>query len=157
MGVHLPGTPRARPVIKDDVDDVVTVSSRLGPVLDQAILDALTSGPLMKWELRVQLHEQEPRLFKHLKALLNAGRIKAFGPTRVRRYALREWEETEPTRDRPPIHRPTTADLIPSTSWWINIDSREAFTHRLEAELPRMTRSAVLASIRPMMLGGKLP
>lgn len=113
----------------------------------------------MKWELRVQLHEHEPRLFKHLKALLNASRIKALGPTRIRRYALRDWQDGDPERalKRASINRPTTADLIPSTSWWTEVNSREAFARRLEAELPRMTRSAVLASIRPMMLGGKLP
>ena len=147
-----------RPVVKHDIDDDVRISTRTDGQLEQAILDALQAGPLMKWELRVQLHERETRIFRHLRTLRIDGRIRTVNHVRARRYALPDWQPTgEESFDKPRIVRPGVADLVPTSSWWTEVDSRESFARRLEVELPRMTKSSVLPGIRPMLLGGKLP
>lgn len=44
---------------------------------------------------------------------------------------------------------------VPTCSWWICPD--EEFLERYQRELPRMLASAMAKTIRPIILGGKLP
>ena len=43
----------------------------------------------------------------------------------------------------------------PTCSWWICAD--EEFLERFHRELPRMLGSAMAKTIRPIILGGRLP
>jgi hypothetical protein len=43
----------------------------------------------------------------------------------------------------------------PTCSWWICTD--EEFLERYRLELPRITGSAMAKTIRPIILGGRLP
>lgn len=55
--------------------------------------------------------------------------------------------------ERPLIIKPLAGS--PTCSWWICAD--EEFLERFKYELPRITASAMAKTLRPIILGGRLP
>lgn len=74
--------------------------------------------------------------------------------------------QNEWNRSRPAGQRPTRGDEnsivlkpiagAPTCSWWICANDA-AFVAQHRRELPRITRSAMAKTLRPILLGGRLP
>lgn len=79
---ELPQCKRRRPIYSDPR----TKPTRSIADLDKAILKLLkANGPMMKWELREQLHEQDNHLYRRLSDLRAAKKVKVIGRTLIKR------------------------------------------------------------------------
>lgn len=140
------GTPAPRSSRAGDVEPIVSINM---DTLDREILAALADGPLMKWEIRERVHVDEQIIFRQLKKLKAAGKVKVTGKVLDKRaWALIGWQRpvaapasgfaTHPGR------RPTAKG--PSTSWWATPGlTRADFNQQLQRrdqECGRENRSA---------------
>lgn len=154
MGAHLPGTPKRRqPAHRWKHEPGDEVSTRTDDQAKEAILAALHAGPLEKWRIRQAIHETDARIYRLLGELRAVDMVKRIGNVRNRKYALTDWEAGEADVKHPPIitsamRKPTP----PATSWWIGRD-RADFREQLDAEIPRMTRSATAKTVKPITVG----
>lgn len=139
----VPGTPTRRPIV--DVDATPPCSIAAAAQLRRDLLAALQDGPLMKWELREQLHISETIIVRQLRRLRLEGHVKVVGKILDKRaWALTSWI-------RPvPVPQTTYADAAatvakkpkgPTESWWATPGmTREEFSEarrRRDRELGR--------------------
>jgi hypothetical protein len=90
------------------------------------ILALLEKQPLMKWQIREQLHEPEAYILRQLNWLRDEGQLRVVGHTTDRRaWALASWKED--SKLLPKVRPFTTAPKVPApeTSWWVARDDAE--------------------------------
>lgn len=123
----LPGSRSRRSPIVRTADDVHP-STRTDQQVRDAILAALLAGPLMKWKLREQLHEEETRIVRILNVLKREQRVKAVG----KRLEKRAWALIDYVMPPTPVFKPDhtvvteTKKAAPKESWWTKHAGRDA-------------------------------
>lgn len=100
------------------------------PELDAAILDLLSAGPLMKWEIRDKLQEPEYAVHRRLLALKAAKRLKTVGKRLDKRcWALITWQSVARAAfNAAPKPKPQPKAETPKApdSWWTNFASPDS-------------------------------
>src|SRR5207302_4453403 len=87
---------RHTPTPKPTSADAVYPSTRTDDEMRTAVLEALGGGPLMKEQIREQLHEAATRLVRILNQLKAERRVKVIGRSPMRKWALLEWKTPSP-------------------------------------------------------------
>ena len=155
QGAHLLFDVRRKDRRRTFVDDSLRYDRE---AMQSNILKMLAAGPLAKWKLGPMVGLDTERLLRELVALRDAKQIKRIGQSRVARWALASWE---PAPNEPAVPHTTKFSIQPKPkppvgSWWVDVPRAKWRAVAADQE-SRMAGASVNASIKPIMLGGRLP
>lgn len=147
--------------------------------IDPTTLEALLEdGPQETNTLATWLAQPNARVLAALHARVTAGSVKRLAQP-DRRWALSDYDETIVRVARiersTPVATPAAAkqslripgsdnqkrrhsvNPVTGTSWWVGCVTREAFKDAQRENLERMAHDPINHTIKPMILGAKLP
>ena len=116
--------------------------------LQERILAALAAGPLKKGQIRGVCHASDEKVLYELKALRRTGAVKRAGSHRGGAWALASWRSQSIPKTTPDQRVPLSPTSIvlgrraaPTTSWWAEARTREAFNAAADERAAEMRKA----------------